>query len=130
MWKNYILIAWRNLIKQKGTTFISVFGLACAVGCCLVAYLFVEQIWFKGMLQPNKNEIYQLTYTAEKEEGKVTYGTVADPIAEFLPKEFSQIKAQTLVKSGFPILIHNLESFNQRAIYVDPGFMEMFSYKI
>ncbi|WP_194776851.1 ABC transporter permease [Pararhodonellum marinum] len=130
MLKNYITIAWRNLIKQKGTTFISVFGLACAVGCCLVAYLFIEQIWFKGMLQPNKNEIYQLTYTAEKEEGKVTYGTVADPIAEFLPEEFSQIKTQTQVKSGFTLLIHNLESFNQRTMYVDPGFMEMFSYQM
>lgn len=128
MLKNYFKIAWRNLVKQKGTTFISVFGLACAVGCCLVAYLFIEQVWFKGMLQPNKNEIYQLTYTSEKEEGKVTFGTVADPIAELLPAEFSQIKAQSKVKSGFPIVIHNLESFNQRAMYVDPGFMEMFSY--
>jgi|GEM_PF-3861988 len=35
MFENYFKIAWRNLIKQKGTTFISVFGLACAVGCCL-----------------------------------------------------------------------------------------------
>jgi ABC-type antimicrobial peptide transport system permease subunit len=130
MLKNYIKIAWRNLIKQKGTTFISVFGLACAVGCCLVAYLFIEQVWFKGMLQPNKNEIYQLTYTAEKEEGKVTFGTVADPILELLPGKFSQINAQCRVKSGPSIVIHNLESFNQRAMFVDPGFMEMFSYQM
>ena len=130
MLKNYITIAWRNLLKQKGTTFISVFGLACAVGCCLVAYLFIEQVWFKGMLQPNKNEIYQLVYTAEKEEGKVTFGTVAEPISEFLPEKFTQIKSQSQVKSGFPVVIHNLESFNQRAIYVEPGFMEMFSYKM
>ncbi|MFD2035038.1 ABC transporter permease [Belliella marina] len=130
MLKNYILIAWRNLVKQKWTTFISVFGLACAVGCCLVAYLFIEQVWFKGMLQPNKNEIYQLTYTVEKEEGKVKFGTVAEPISELLSDEFSQIKAQTQVRSGFPILIHDLESFNQRAMYVDPGFVEMFSFKM
>ncbi len=130
MFKNYFKIAWRNLIKQKGTTFISVFGLACAVGCCLVAYLFIEQVWFKGMLQPNRNEIYQLTYTVEKEEGKVSFGTVAEPISELLSEEFSQIKAHTQVKSEFPILIHDLESFNQRAMYVGPGFMEIFSYNM
>jgi putative ABC transport system permease protein len=128
MLRNYKKIGWRNLVKQKGTTFISVFGLACAVGCCLVAYLFIEQVWFKGMLQPNKNEIYQLTYTAEKEEGKVTYGTVADPISELLPREFSHIKYLIKAKLGPSIVIHNLESFNQRAMFVDPGFMEMFSY--
>jgi putative ABC transport system permease protein len=130
MFKNYLKIGWRNLVKQKGTTFISVFGLACAVGCCLVAYLFIEQIWFKGMLQPNKNEIYQLTYTIEENEGKVTYGTVAEPIAELLKDDFSQIKSQTRVKSGFPIVIHQRESFNQRVIYVDPGFMEMFRFQM
>lgn len=130
MWKNYVKIAWRNLIKQKGATAISVFGLACGVGCCLVAYLFMEQIWFKGMLQPNKNEIHQLTYTVEQEEGIVRYGTVADPILEMLPEEFPQIKAQTQVKTGFPILVHQMESFHQRAMFVHPDFMDMFSYKM
>lgn len=130
MFKNYLKIGWRNLLKQKLTTFISVFGLASAVGCCLVAYLFIEQIWFKGMLQPNKDEIYQLTYTIEEEDGKVTYGTVAEPITELLLQEFSQIKSQTRVDLGFPVLIYKTESFYQRVNYVDPGFMEMFSYRM
>lgn len=85
MLKNYFKIGWRNLIKQKGTTFISVFGLACAVGCCMVAYLFIAQVWFKGLNQPNKDEIYQLVYTVEEANGLVTYGTVAEPIAELIP---------------------------------------------
>lgn len=130
MFKNYLKIGWRNILKQKGTSFISVFGLASAVGCCLVAYLFIEQVWFKGMLQPNKDEIYQLTYTIEEENGKVTYGTVAEPISELLSEELPSLKAQTRIKSGIPVLIHETESFNQRAIYVDPGFMEMFSFRM
>ncbi|MDG1276687.1 MAG: ABC transporter permease [Algoriphagus sp.] len=130
MFKNYLKIGWRNLLKQKATTFISVFGLASAVGCCLVAYLFIANIWFKGMLQPNKNEIYQLTYTIDEEEGKVTYGTVAEPIAELLSNEFTQIKSQSRVKQGLPILIYQTESFYQRVNYVDPGFMDMFVYRM
>jgi putative ABC transport system permease protein len=130
MFKNYLKIGWRNLLKQKSTTFISVFGLASAVGCCLVAYLFIANIWFKGMLQPNKNEIYQLTYTIDEEEGKVTYGTVGEPIAELLSNEFTQIKSQSRVKQGFPILIYQTESFHQRVNYVDPGFMDMFVYRM
>jgi len=130
MFKNYLKIGWRNLLKQKVTTFISVFGLASAVGCCLVAYLFISHIWFKGMLQPNKNEIYQLTYTIDEEEGKVTYGTVAEPIAELLSNEFTQIKSQSRVKQGLPILIYQTESFYQRVNYVDPGFMDMFVYRM
>ena len=130
MFKNYFKIGWRNLIKQKGTTFISVFGLACAVGCCMVAYLFIAQIWFKGLNQPNKDEIYQLTYTVEEEEGVVTYGTVAEPISEMIPEKLNHVQNQTRVQLEFPILIHNNESYQQRSIYVDPAFMEMFSYRM
>lgn len=130
MLRNYFKIGWRNLIKQRGTTFISVFGLACAVGCCMVAYLFIAQIWFKGLNQPNKDEIYQLTYTAEGENGLVTYGSVAEPISELIPEKLNQVQNQTRVLREFPILIHKNESYQQRSIYIDPAFMEMFSYRM
>ncbi len=130
MLKNYFKIGWRNLLNQKGTTFISVFGLACAVGCCMVAYLFIAQIWFKGMIQPNKNEIYQLTYTAEGENGLVTYGSVAEPIAELIPQELSDVKKHTRVSPNFSVLIQNNESYRQRSMFVDPAFMDMFVYRM
>lgn len=130
MLKNYFKIGWRNLIKQKGTTFISVFGLACAVGCCMVAYLFIAQVWFKGLNQPNKDEIYQLVYTVEEANGLVTYGTVAEPIAELIPEKLNQVQNHTRVSRDFSILIQNNESYNQRLLYVDPAFMEMFVYRM
>jgi len=130
MLKNYFKIGWRNLIKQKGTTFISVFGLACAVGCCLVAYLFIAQIWFKGMNQPNKDEIFQLTYTAEGENGLETYGVIAEPVSELIPDKLSQVKSHTRISVDFSILIHNNESYNQRSMFVDPAFMDMFVYRM
>src|SRR5690606_33977812 len=105
MLKNYFKIGWRNLIKQRGTTFISVFGLACAVGCCMVAYLFIAQVWFKGMLQPNKDEIYQLTYTVEGENGLVNYGSIAEPISELIPGKLGEVKNHTRVSVDFSILI-------------------------
>ncbi|MEB2777683.1 ABC transporter permease [Algoriphagus sp. D3-2-R+10] len=130
MFKNYFKIGWRNLIKQKGTTFISVFGLSCAVGCCMVAYLFIAQVWFKGMLQPNKNEIYQLTYTADGENGLMTYGAVADPIAELIPEKLDQVKSHTRISVDFPLWIYKNESYYQRSFFVDPAFMDMFIYSM
>ncbi|WP_339866577.1 ABC transporter permease [uncultured Algoriphagus sp.] len=130
MLKNYFKIGWRNLVKQKGTTFISVFGLAAAVGCCMVAYLFIANIWFKGLHQPNKDEIYQLTYTAEGENGLVTYGSVGRPLAEMIPDKLNMIQRTTQVMRDFPILIQKNESYNQRSLYVDPTFMEMFVYRM
>ncbi|MBN3519598.1 ABC transporter permease [Algoriphagus lutimaris] len=130
MIRSYFKIGWRNILKQKGTTFISVFGLSCAVGCCIVAYLFIANIWFKGLNQPNKDEIYQLVYTSEEAEGLVTYGTVAEPVSELIPNTLNQVKNQTKVLYEFPLLIQDNESFFQRSIYADPSFMEMFKYRM
>lgn len=130
MIRSYFKIGWRNILKQKGTTFISVFGLSCAVGCCIVAYLFIANIWFKGLNQPNKDEIYQLVYTSEEAEGLVTYGTVAEPVSELIPNTLNQVKNQTKVLYEFPLVIQDNESFYQRSIYVDPSYMEMFKYRM
>ncbi|GAA0879827.1 ABC transporter permease [Algoriphagus jejuensis] len=130
MLKNYFKIGWRNLLKQKGTTLISLIGLACAVGCCLVAYLFIAQVWFKGTLQPNKDEIYQLTYSAEGENGIETYGTIGAPISELISEKLTGVKSHTRVSVDFSILISKNESYNQRSMFVDPAFMEMFVYRM
>ncbi|MBB6325522.1 ABC-type antimicrobial peptide transport system permease subunit [Algoriphagus iocasae] len=130
MIRSYFKIGWRNILKQKGTTFISVFGLSCAVGCCIVAYLFIANIWFKGLNQPNKDELYQLVYTAEEADGLVTYGTVAQPISELIPNNLNQVKDHTRIMMEFPLLIQNNESFYQRTLYVDPSYMDMFKYRM
>lgn len=41
MFKNYFKMAWRNLLKNKGFSFINIFGLAIGVACCLLIMLYV-----------------------------------------------------------------------------------------
>jgi len=42
MFKNYLKIALRNLLRNKGYTFINVAGLAIGIACCLVIAVFVR----------------------------------------------------------------------------------------
>ena len=39
MMKNYLLITFRSLAKNKLFIFINVFGMGIAIACCLVAYV-------------------------------------------------------------------------------------------
>jgi putative ABC transport system permease protein len=41
MIKNYLKIAWRNLLKNKGFSTINIFGLAIGIACCLLITLYV-----------------------------------------------------------------------------------------
>ena len=40
MFKNYFKLAMRNIIRQKGFSFINIAGLAIGMACCLIILLF------------------------------------------------------------------------------------------
>ena len=42
MFRNYFKVALRNLWKNKGLSFINIFGLAAGLACTLLIYLFVS----------------------------------------------------------------------------------------
>ena len=42
MWYNYLLVAWRNLIRQPFYSFINILGLSIGITCFLLITLFVR----------------------------------------------------------------------------------------
>ena len=58
MLKNYFKIAIRNLWKNKGFSFINIFGLAVGIAVCLLIILFViDELSYDKF---NKNSKYQV----------------------------------------------------------------------
>lgn len=129
MLKNYFKIGWRNLLKQKLPSFINIFGLATAIACCMVAYLFIEGIWLKGMYHENKDEIYMVTYTAEDNDGVSQYGSLAAPLANSL-NEFSSIKNVVRINNSPLVVGYKNENFRQFVQFVDPNYMDVFTHTI
>ena len=41
MYKNYLLIGWRNLIRSKTHSFINIFGLALAIASCMLISIYI-----------------------------------------------------------------------------------------
>ncbi|MFT6965452.1 MAG: putative ABC transport system permease protein [Marivirga sp.] len=130
MFKNYLKIGWRNLIKQKGTSSINIFGLSIAIACCLVAYLLVESVWLKGMYHENKEDIYLITHSTEENNEIIRSGLVSSPIAELASQELPLVKRASRVNINSYVITHKNESFSERTLFVDPAFMDMFTYKM
>jgi putative ABC transport system permease protein len=42
MFKNYSLVAWRNLVKKKAYSIINIFGLGLGIACCILIFMFVQ----------------------------------------------------------------------------------------
>ena len=60
MFKNYLKIAWRNLMKSKIFSFINIIGLSVGLTCCMLITLYILNETSYDAYQKNADNIYQL----------------------------------------------------------------------
>jgi putative ABC transport system permease protein len=60
MLKNYLTVAWRNIIRHKGISFINVVGLALGMTCSLLIFLWVDKQLSYDRSQLNRDRIVRL----------------------------------------------------------------------
>ena len=60
MFKNYLKIAWRNLLKRKVFTAINVLGLAIGFGGCILIFLFLNYHLSFDNFHANADRIYRI----------------------------------------------------------------------
>ncbi|MEQ8808238.1 MAG: ABC transporter permease, partial [Imperialibacter sp.] len=93
MIKNYLLIAYRNLLKQKLFSFINIFSLAIGLAASVVIYLFIQDETSFDQFHSLKENIYRL------DEIQSFPGTNTQKVAlsmpgmgPFLQQDFPQVK--------------------------------------
>src|ERR1700756_4359335 len=62
MFKNYLKTAFRNLAKNKGFTFINVFGLALGLATCLLIVFYVFDELSYDRYNKKADRIFRLNY--------------------------------------------------------------------
>lgn len=60
MLKNYLKIAWRNLLKAKGFSFINIAGLSIAFAACILISIYILHETSYDKSVPNSSNIYRV----------------------------------------------------------------------
>jgi len=60
MFKNYLKIAVRNLLKHKTYSFINLAGLAIGIACCVLMLLFIHEEFSYDRFHVNAERIYRV----------------------------------------------------------------------
>ncbi|MDB5119909.1 MAG: hypothetical protein JWN56_1127 [Sphingobacteriales bacterium] len=88
MLKNYLKIAWRNIVKRKFNSIINIFGLALGIACSLFLYLFIS---------------YHLSFDSYHEKSKTTYRIVYEILFEqTLPDRGASMAMYEALKPNVP----------------------------
>jgi len=99
MVKNYLKIAWRNITTQRFYTFLNIFGLALAISCCIIIYLYISYNLSFDTYHKRSKEIFRLVYELKLEK------TEYDKGSSFA--EFNALKTEAPLVRQSAFLINN-----------------------
>ncbi len=101
MLRNYILVALRNILRNKTVSFINIFGLAVSMTVCLLLILIVADQFSYDNYHTDEDKIYRVITDREKQsDGTWSTATVPFPLAATL-KEQQGVENLALVKKNF-----------------------------
>jgi len=130
MLKSYLLVTFRNLVKNRVFTIINVLGLGIALSVCIVA--FFNHMFQHGYDRSHENfkKIYRVTSFIDLEGREQEAGLVPATLGLEIKKDIPGIeKSARLARSSFPIKRGN-DIFQLRTFYVDPEFLEIFTLRM
>ncbi len=93
MFKNYFKIAWRNLLKNRGFTFINIVGLSIGVAACILisVYIIHESSYDKAVA--NSENIYRLI-NRDIVDGRIDDGVhFSANMASTVAKDFAEVES-------------------------------------
>src|SRR5664279_230870 len=105
MLKNYLKIAWRNLVKYRFISFINLFGLTVGLTCCFLIFMYILHELSYDKYQPNADRVYRITRSFNDPQSGVVnlhLSTIAPAFAPLLRNDFKEIEEMTQVFPNGP----------------------------
>lgn len=130
MFKNYFKTSFRGLMKTPLNSFINVFGLSMAIGFCLFVYSFAQWTYRTDQFHEHKNEVYLVTFQANRDGTLKQHGLTPAPLGEMLKADFANIKKVCRVEDRKVIVKHQDNVFHESVRFTDPEFLEMLTFPL
>jgi ABC-type antimicrobial peptide transport system permease subunit len=131
MIRNYVKIAWRNLIRNKTFSLINILGLSFGMACSLMIWLWVKDERAYDAFHVNKDRLYKVIIHNKAKDGSIDGSMDATPglLADALRKEVPEVsKASTVVWANPHLFAVNGKTSREINRFGNEDFFEMFSF--
>lgn len=127
MLRNYLLITFRSLMKNKTYIFINVLGMGIAIACCIVAYLNWEFNEKFDSQHENAASIYRVQFYRDFQGQTTRHGTSPMPLGNLVKQNFGDVDEVVRISQDWSTIRMGDELFSTRIHYVDSSFFEVFT---
>jgi putative ABC transport system permease protein len=129
MIKNYLLITWRSMMKNKLFIFINIFGLAIGIGCCVVAFFNWEFDHTFDRNHKNYNNVYRVSTVREFEGRETLYGYVPIPLGPVIKENIPDAEKVARFDGSWSNFKVGDNLFPINLAYTDPELFEIFTFE-
>ncbi len=130
IFRNYIKIAFRTLLKRKSTSFINIFGLSIGAAAFVLIFLYAYQIISFDDHHQNKERIFLAYKERITPDGiQPTYDTWI-PMKDRFLSDYSQVKEAARIYETDSRVIKNNQYIEEDMMYTDESFFDIFSFSL
>ncbi|QMW06659.1 ABC transporter permease [Spirosoma foliorum] len=132
MLRNYVKIAFRNLVKNKVYSFINIGGLAAGMAVAMLIGLWIYDELSFDKFNPNYNRIAKVMLQQTVDGTTSTSEAIPIPLGKALKNDYSSDFSQVVLThgTGEQILAHDTNKFTKRGSYVEPEFLQLLPLKL
>lgn len=132
MFKNYLVVALRNIFRNKLFSAVNILGLVFGICSAMLIFLWIkDELSFDGF-HANGDRLYRVMENQRYSDGRIyTFAATPGPMAPFIKEKFPEIEQATRYTWDITRLFQLEEkSFYESGKYVDPDFLTMFSFPV
>ncbi|MCC4212033.1 ABC transporter permease [Leeuwenhoekiella parthenopeia] len=136
MLKNYIKIAWRNLVKNKLSGFITIGGLAVGLTACTQILFYVAHERSYDSFHTDSDRIYAVEAQVNMGGDSIYMNSMNATVGELTENASPAVSSSLRLKEEYkPVIITNTSQpgtrFSEKDFsYADANFFDFFSFKL
>ena len=138
MLRNYLKTALRNLLREKGSSFLNIAGLTLGITCSLILFLLVKHLASFDNYHSKRDRIYRVVTESDGNNGKFYTPGVPPALPEALRQDFPEVEEVTFTsyRSGAEIKVPQVNDAPKKffekkgVVFAQSNFFKVFDRKI
>jgi putative ABC transport system permease protein len=136
MLRSYFKITYRNMIKEKGYSFINIFGLSLGIACCLLMFSYVRFEMSYDDFHPDVERTFRVDQKLPWSYGGMN-GSTAPPVGQALKTNYPEVEDAMRINTPGDFLVRysdkpgHVLAFNESKVFAaDSNFFDFFGFRL
>ena len=129
MLRNYLIVALRNIIRNRVFSVINILGLAIGLACSILIFLWVQDELNADRFHKDGERIYRIIQDITFED-EVTWAITQGPLGPSLTEDYPEVEAFNRVTWYYGHFYHGDDMFKLMGRLVDSSFFDFFCFPL